>query len=143
MLFGGRFSGRSAVVTGGASGIGLSVAARLVAEGAKVSLWDNNEAALKAAKASTGPIHGWPLDVSDQTQVMHAMEQSLTALGGTIDILVASAGITGPNKSLAEYPAEDWRRVVDVNLNGLFYCNQAAVRAMKHCEHLLGCGQGR
>jgi 2-dehydro-3-deoxy-L-rhamnonate dehydrogenase (NAD+) len=131
MLFGGRFSGRSAVVTGGASGIGLSVAARLVAEGAKVSLWDNNEAALKAAQASTGPIHVWPLDVSDQTQVMHAMEQSLTALGGTIDILVASAGITGPNKSLAEYPAEDWRRVVDVNLNGLFYCNQTAVRAMK------------
>jgi 2-dehydro-3-deoxy-L-rhamnonate dehydrogenase (NAD+) len=131
MVFNGRFSGRTAIVTGGASGIGLSVAARLVAEGAKVSLWDNNEAALHAAKSSTGATHVCRVDVADPDQVMHAMEQSVAALGRRLDIMVASAGVTGPNESLAEYPVEAWRRVIDVNLNGLFYCNQAAVRAMK------------
>ena len=131
MVFDGRFSGRTAVVTGGASGIGLSVAARLVAEGAKVSLWDSNETALNTARTATRAIHVSSLDVADPTQVMHAMEQSVAALGGRLDILVASAGVTGPNETLAEYPIDAWRRVIDVNLNGLFYCNRASVRAMK------------
>ncbi len=131
MVFDGRFSGRTAIVTGGASGIGLSVAARLVAEGAKVSLWDNNEAALHTAKSSTGASHVCRVDVADPDQVMHAMEQSVPALGQRLDVMVASAGVTGPNESLAEYPVDAWRRVIDVNLNGSFYCNQAAVRAMK------------
>ena len=131
MVFNRRFSGRTAIVTGGASGIGLSVAARLVAEGAKVSLWDSNEAALHTAQSCTGATHVCSVDVADPDQVMHAMEQSVTALGRRLDIMVASAGVTGPNESLAEYPVDAWRRVIDVNLNGLFYCNQAAVRAMK------------
>ena len=131
MVFNGRFSGQTAIVTGGASGIGLSVAARLVAEGAKVSLWDCNEAVLHTAQSCTGATHVCSVDVADPDQVMHAMKQSATALGRRLDVMVASAGVTGPNELLAEYPVDAWRRVIDVNLNGLFYCNQAAVRAMK------------
>ena len=113
MVSDGRFSGRTAIVTGGASGIGLSVAARLVAEGAKVSLWDNNEAALHTAKSSTGASHVCRVDVADPDQVMHAMEQSVPALGQRLDVMVASAGVTGPNESLAEYPVDAWRRVIE------------------------------
>ena len=131
MLFDGRFSERTAVVTGGASGIGLTVAARLVAEGSKVSLWDCNTAALHDAKSRTGAIHTWNVDVTDPAQVMYSMKQTLAALGGRLDIMVASAGVTGPNQPLADYPIEAWRQVIDVNLNGLFYCNQVAVQAMK------------
>lgn len=138
MAFNGRFLGRSALVTGGASGIGLSVAARLAAEGAKVSLWDNNESALHTAQSSVGAIHAYFVDITDPDQVMQAMAQSVTALDGQLDIMVASAGVTGPNETLAEYPVDAWRRVIDINLNGLFYCNKAAVRAMQMKENGYG-----
>jgi 3-oxoacyl-[acyl-carrier protein] reductase len=131
MVFDGRFSGRTAIVTGGGSGIGLSVATRLTAEGAKVSLWDSNQESLQRALASAGAIHGYPVDIADPNQVTKAMAESLAALGGQLDIMIASAGITGPNETVAEYPVDAWRRVIDINLNGLFYCNQAAVRAMQ------------
>ena len=130
MAFADRFAGRRAVVTGGASGIGLAVAARLAAEGARVSLWDLNAEALAAAKEEAGALDVQASDVADADQVAAAMEGSLTALGG-LDVLVCSAGITGPNTGVRDYPADAWRRVVDVNLNGLFYCNQAAIPAME------------
>ncbi len=130
MQFPNRFAGRAAIVTGGASGIGLDTARRLVAEGARVSLWDLNAEALAAAKSETGAQDVQALDITDASAVEKAMEASLSALGG-LDILVASAGITGPNTTVAEYPVDAWRRVIDVNLNGLFYCNQAAIRAME------------
>ncbi|MBS7543640.1 SDR family oxidoreductase [Ancylobacter oerskovii] len=130
MLFPDRFANRAAVVTGGASGIGLDVARRLVAEGAKVSLWDLQADALAAARQATGAHDVQALDICDDTAVAEAMAASTAALGG-LDILVASAGITGPNTTVRDYPAEAWRRVIDVNLNGLFYCNQAAIRAME------------
>ncbi|WP_298961660.1 SDR family NAD(P)-dependent oxidoreductase [uncultured Methylobacterium sp.] len=125
-----RFQGRRAVVTGGASGIGLAVVARLVAEGARVSIWDLSAEALDTAKAATGASDGQAVDIADAAAVARAMEGSLAALGG-LDVLVCSAGITGPNTTVRDYPAEAWRRVVDVNLNGLFYCNQAAIPAME------------
>jgi 2-dehydro-3-deoxy-L-rhamnonate dehydrogenase (NAD+) len=131
MVFTGRFSGRTAIVTGGASGIGLTVATRLAAEGAKVCLWDNNENALQAAKSSMNANHVEMVDVADSDQVASTMQRSVAALGGQLDIMIPSAGITGPNDTVADYPVDAWRRVVDVNLNGLFYCNQAAVREMK------------
>lgn len=130
MAFANRFEGRRAIVTGGASGIGLAVAARLRAEGARVSLWDMNAEALAKAKDETGAADMQALDISDSDAVAQAMAGSLAALGG-LDVLVCSAGITGPNTTVKDYPAEAWRRVIDVNLNGLFYCNQAAVPALE------------
>jgi 2-dehydro-3-deoxy-L-rhamnonate dehydrogenase (NAD+) len=132
--FEGRFSGQFAVVTGGASGIGLAVAQRLAAEGAKVSGWDISEALLKAAGsvfANTVVV-----DQADEQGVAKATEQTIKAFGA-IDVLVVSAGITGPNTPLAEYPADAWRKVIDVNLNGAFYVNRAVV------PHMVAKGYGR
>ena len=131
MLFPERFRDRSAIVTGGASGIGLDLATRLAAEGAKVYLWDLDEGALADAKAKTGATHVRALDISDADQVAKAMDESVAALGGKLDVLVCSAGVTGPNVAVREYPVDAWRRVIDVNLNGLFYCNKAAVPFME------------
>ena len=122
-----RFAGRCAIVTGGISGIGAAIAARLAREGARVALWDRDAGALAgAAKALPHGGIGVAVDVTDAAAVEHAMAETLAAFG-KLDILVASAGITGPNAPVAEYPLEAWRQVIDVNLNGVFYCNRAAV----------------
>ncbi|GGC81564.1 SDR family oxidoreductase [Chelatococcus reniformis] len=125
-----RFEGRTAVVTGAASGIGRDVARRLVAEGARVSLWDVNTVALAASAAELAAADAQAVDTSVEAEVDAAMGRSIAVLGGQLDILVASAGITGPNAAVADYPGEDWRKVIDVNVNGVFYCNRAAVREM-------------
>jgi 2-dehydro-3-deoxy-L-rhamnonate dehydrogenase (NAD+) len=125
-----RFEGRKAVVTGGASGIGLAVCHRLAAEGARVAVWDVNADAIAAATAELGSAAaGFRVDIADAGAVESIGAQTAAALGG-IDILVASAGITGPNVPAAEYPADAWRKVIDINLNGLFYCNKAVIPAM-------------
>ncbi|CAH1650790.1 MULTISPECIES: SDR family NAD(P)-dependent oxidoreductase [unclassified Chelatococcus] len=125
-----RFAGRVAVITGGAAGIGLSVASRIVAEGGKVALWDRDPAAIAAATAKLGDSGlGIALDVSDWEAVEAAAKKTADTFGG-IDILVASAGITGPNTTTWTYPVEDWRRVIDINLNGVFYCDKAVVPFM-------------
>ncbi len=121
-----RFSGRTAVVTGGASGVGREVAARIVREGGAVSLWDINADGLYAASVEAGARHTVALDVADPEAVKRAAEASNSALG-RIDILVASAGITGATVPVMEFPIDDWKRVIDVNLNGLFYaCRSVA-----------------
>ncbi|QYC11765.1 SDR family NAD(P)-dependent oxidoreductase [Brevundimonas nasdae] len=125
----GRFAGRTAVVTGGASGLGKASAARIVAEGGKVVLWDLNPEALKAAAEDVGATHVVALDVSDADAVAAAAEESNKALG-RIDILVASAGITGATTPVHEFPIDSWKRVVDINLNGVFYCSRAIVPYM-------------
>lgn len=127
-LFGGRFAGRGAIITGGASGLGYAVAERIIAEGGKVSLWDMN-GGLEEARERLGGVHGVSLDVADEAAVVRAAQESVEALGG-IDILVCSAGITGATAPVHEYPLDSWRRVVEVNLNGLFYCNRAIVPFM-------------
>lgn len=125
-----RFEGRRAIVTGGASGIGLAVAARLASEGAQVVIWDLSADAMAAAQEKIeGKVLSVCLDITDPDAVDAACRESRSAMGG-IDILVASAGITGPNATTWEYPVDAWRRVIDVNLNGLFYCNRAVVPAM-------------
>jgi 3-oxoacyl-[acyl-carrier protein] reductase len=123
-----RFAGRVAVVTGGVSGIGAAVVARLRREGARVAVWDRD-----AAQAAD---HAEQLDLTDAAAVARAAEATVAALGG-LDILVASAGITGPNAPTWEYPAADWLRVMDVNVNALFYCNRAVV------PHMMARGYGR
>jgi 3-oxoacyl-[acyl-carrier protein] reductase len=121
MIYPGRFSGRGAVITGGASGLGLETATRIVAEGGKVCLWDMNPEALAAAKAKSGATHTVALDVSKADAVEAATAETQKALG-RIDILVNSAGITGATHTVIGYPIESWLKVFDVNVNGLFYC---------------------
>ncbi|USU04845.1 SDR family oxidoreductase [Sphingomonadaceae bacterium OTU29LAMAA1] len=136
MTFAGRFEGRHAVITGGASGLGKDVAKRIVAEGGTVALWDLNADALAMAKDEIGARHVVALDVSDADAVAKAAETTLAALG-KIDVLVCSAGITGATVPVHEFPIDSWLQVVGVNLNGLFYCNRAIVPA------LLANGYGR
>jgi len=126
----GRFAGRCAVVTGGVSGIGAGIAARLVSEGARLSLWDRDAGTLGDVQTrSRGATHAVAVDVADADAVREATAETLRAMG-RIDILIASAGITGPNATVAEYPIDAWNRVIDVNLNGVFHCNRAVVPAM-------------
>ena len=129
-----EFTGRRAVVTGGAAGIGLAVAQRLSQSGATVALWDRDPAALEAAKRQVAGAFTVAMDVSDNSAVERAAKSSAEALGG-IDVLVCSAGITGPNTSVWQYPVDEWRRVFDVNVHGLFYCNRAVVPLMQHGDY--------
>jgi 3-oxoacyl-[acyl-carrier protein] reductase len=116
--------GRTAVVTGGAAGIGFAIAKRLAASGARVSLWDRDPKALAdCAKAIGAGTHTAQLDVSDEAQVQRALAETKTALS-KVDILVCSAGITGPNMKTWEYPLADWKQVLDINLTGVFLCNK-------------------
>jgi NAD(P)-dependent dehydrogenase (short-subunit alcohol dehydrogenase family) len=123
----GRFANRRAVVTGGAAGIGASIAARLALEGARVSVWDLDPSKAQAA-------HKLALDVTDPDAVQRAADSTAAELGG-IDILVASAGISGPNGPVWEYPIAAWKQVIEVNLNGVFYCNRAVVPHMLRGEY--------
>lgn len=124
-----RFAGRSAVITGGASGAGKAVAERLVAEGAKVSIWDLNADATGLAALETGSVDSQVVDVSDANAVEVAARRCAEALG-TIDLLVCSAGITGATAPVVEYPLDSWRRVIDINLNGVFYTCRAVAPYM-------------
>ena len=127
----GRFEGRCAVVTGGASGIGWAVAMRLATEGAQVALWDHDALQLEKAVTDIGPskVVGITVDVTDADAVQAAAARTAAELG-KIDILITSAGVTGPNVPLCDYPIDDWKRVMDVNVNGLFYCNRSVVPHM-------------
>ena len=119
-----RFEGRVAVVTGGMSGIGAAVVARMRDEGAKIAIWDT-------AASATHADHEETLDLTDARAVQAAADNTAKALG-KIDILVACAGITGPNAPTWDYPVADWLRVMDVNVNAVFYCNRAVVSHMRH-----------
>jgi 2-dehydro-3-deoxy-L-rhamnonate dehydrogenase (NAD+) len=116
-----RFTGRHAIITGGASGVGLTTAQRIVAEGGRVTLWDRNAQALTVAQESLGArCNTVQVDVADGSAVEDAAARSV-AVTGKIDILIANAGITGPNAPLVDYPTVDWARVINVNLNGVFH----------------------
>ncbi|KQS53810.1 3-oxoacyl-ACP reductase [Brevundimonas sp. Leaf363] len=128
-VFSQRFEGRTAIVTGGASGLGRAAAARIVAEGGRVAIWDLNPDALAQAAEAVGAHHAVALDVSDQSAVEEAARESNAVLGRT-DILIASAGITGATSPVHQFPADSWRRVIDINLNGVFYCCRAVVPFM-------------
>jgi NAD(P)-dependent dehydrogenase (short-subunit alcohol dehydrogenase family) len=123
---------RHAVITGGAQGIGLSVAARLLASGASVSLWDRDADELKAALEqlrTKGDVSSEIVDVSNAENVEAATKGTIEK-HGKIDILVAGAGIAGPNHKTWDYPIDAWRQVIDINLTGIFLCCRAIVPYM-------------
>jgi NAD(P)-dependent dehydrogenase (short-subunit alcohol dehydrogenase family) len=131
------FSGRGAIVTGGAQGIGLAITQRLLASGAKVRIWDRDEKLLKGALAALGPkASGDAIDVTDAAVIERAGRAALETLG-RIDVLVNNAGIAGPSMPVVEYPVEDWKRVIDIDLNGPFLCCRAVV------PHMVKAGYGR
>jgi 3-oxoacyl-[acyl-carrier protein] reductase len=117
-----RFSGRVALVTGGGSGIGEAVARRLVAEGAKVASLDLHEAAPDGVLAVTG-------DVSRSADVDAAVERIEGELG-PLDVLVCSAGVPGASLPTVEVTDEEWRRVLAINADGVFFCNRAVLPGM-------------
>ena len=124
--------GRRAVVTGGGQGIGRAIAERLLASGAAVSLWDRDRSLTEAVRdelSSHGTVHHVAADVSDAAAVEGATQATISALGG-IDILVANAGIAGPNLKVWEYPVEAWQQVIDINLTGVFNCCRAVLPNM-------------
>lgn len=125
-------NGRSAVVTGGAQGIGRAIAERLLESGARVSLWDRDADTLAQAVgdlSSRGEVWSAEVDVTDSEAVERAVQSTEGAFGGP-DILVANAGIAGPSATLWEYPVEAWRQVVDIDLTGVFLCCRAVVPGM-------------
>jgi 3-oxoacyl-[acyl-carrier protein] reductase len=122
-------NGQTAIVTGGAQGIGLAVAERFVASGAKVAIWDM-DAALGAESAKKLGGISVKVDISDWPSVEKAMAETEKALG-PVSILVNSAGIAGPSHELCDYPADAWKQVIDIDLNGTFHTNKAVVPGMK------------
>jgi NAD(P)-dependent dehydrogenase (short-subunit alcohol dehydrogenase family) len=121
---------RVAVVTGGAQGLGLAIARRLVMSGAKVSLWDVNAELLTKAKSAIGAAGTAKVNIVDAAELQAALKQTEAEVG-PVSILVNSAGIAGKNAPLDEYPDEEWRRVIEVDLNGTFYVNKLVVPGMK------------
>jgi 3-oxoacyl-[acyl-carrier protein] reductase len=122
--------GRVAAITGGAQGIGLAIAQRFVTSGAKVALLDLDIAlAEKAAAALGAGTVAVQTEVTDFNAVRAAVERVEKAIGG-IDIMVNNAGIAGMNTNVAEYPVEEWRRIMAINLDGVFFGCKAVVPGM-------------
>ncbi|MGO3319266.1 MAG: SDR family NAD(P)-dependent oxidoreductase [Microbacterium gubbeenense] len=127
-----RLSGKTALVTGAASGIGLAVATRFVADGARVVIADRDGAsAERAAAALGGEARAVTVDISDEGQVAGAFT-SLAAGGWAPNVVVANAGVQlfGQDAQIADLDLEAWRRTVDINLTGTFLTVKHAVRSM-------------
>jgi 2-dehydro-3-deoxy-L-rhamnonate dehydrogenase (NAD+) len=122
--------GRVAIVTGAARGIGRAIADRFSASGARVAIWDIDGAAAANTAASIMNAVDYVADVTDPASIEAALTAT-TAQIGAPDILVNNAGITGPNHPLDQYPIDDWRRVIEIDLMGVFYCCRAAVPGMR------------
>jgi 2-dehydro-3-deoxy-L-rhamnonate dehydrogenase (NAD+) len=124
--------GRRAVITGGAQGIGRAIAERFLESGASISIWDRNQELTESTVrelGGRGTVRSLVVDVTDEKRVGEAAADTAKELGG-IDILVANAGIAGPNLELWNYPPDAWRQVIDVNLTGIFLSCRAVVPQM-------------
>jgi len=125
----GMFKGRTAVVTGGARGIGLACAAKIASGGGRIALWDRDMDRAKQSAASLGDAIAVAVDVTDEKSITAALATTEKALAAP-DILIASAGITGPNTTVVQYPVDAWKQVIDINLTGVFLSNRAVVGGM-------------
>jgi 3-oxoacyl-[acyl-carrier protein] reductase len=124
--------GRNAIVTGGASGIGLAIAQRLAKSGAGVAIWDTNTDTMADAVttlAGAAKVHTVKVDVTQVTDLEAAFKSTVQALG-KVDALVNSAGVAGKSALTWEYPVEEWIRVHDINLHGTFFCCRTVVPHM-------------
>ena len=131
------FAGRNAIVTGGAQGIGLAIVERLVASGARVRIWDRDQKRLGQSVAKLGSkVSGDAIDVTDADAIARGTKSAVEVLG-KIDVLVNNAGIAGMTKRVVDYPVEEWRRVIDIDLTGPFLCCRAVV------PHMVKAGYGR
>ena len=115
---------RVAIVTGGAQGFGLAITKRFVESGAKVLIWDKDIEYLN--KVDLKNTHKIEVDVSNYKSVENAFAESLTH-ENKIDILINNAGIAGPNFKTWDYPLEEWQKVIDIDLSGVFYCCKTIV----------------
>ena len=124
-----NFNGQTAVITGGAQGIGLATAKRFIEDGCEVMIWDMDEKlGLEAAKKLN--CHFLKMDQTDNNLVKETTEKTIKTMK-KIDILVCSAGIAGPTFPTWDYPVEEWSKVFNVNVNGVFYCNKHVVKSMR------------
>jgi len=123
---------RVAIVTGGAQGFGLAITERFIQSGAKVVIWDIDEDEAKKAisKINSKNLTYQIVDVTDFESVSKKLKEVENLLG-KIDILVNNAGIAGKNTTVADYPIEEWNRVINLNLNSVFYCSKAVVPFME------------
>jgi NAD(P)-dependent dehydrogenase (short-subunit alcohol dehydrogenase family) len=122
--------GRVAIITGGAQGIGRAVAERLAASGAKVAIWDLDGKLANEAAAAIGPAaSGLAIDVTD-AKAVNAAAAELEQRHGSVDILVTSAGIAGPNLKTWEYPLDEWAKIMRLNVDGTLHCCQAVIPGM-------------
>jgi NAD(P)-dependent dehydrogenase (short-subunit alcohol dehydrogenase family) len=124
----GLFRDRTAIVTGGARGIGLACAAKIVAGGGRAALWDRDMDRARQSAASLGNAVAIEVNVTSEGSIA---EDQLAPP----DILIASAGITGPNATVVNYPVDAWKQVIDINLTGVFLCNRAVADGMVKRGH--------
>ena len=131
------FEGRTAIVTGGAQGIGLAIVKRLAASGASVRIWDRDAKRLEQSVAALGDkVSGEAVDVTDAPAVEQAAQSAAGSLG-KIDVLINNAGIAGANAPTVEYPLDEWERIIRTNLTGQFLCCRYVV------PHMVARGYGR
>jgi len=122
--------GKVAIVTGAARGIGRAIAERFSESGARVAIWDVAGGAARNAAMSIVNTVDFLADVTEPASIAAALAATHAQLGAP-DILVNNAGITGPNHPLDEYPIEEWRRVIEIDLMGVYYCCRAVVPLMR------------
>ena len=123
---------RVAVVTGGAQGFGLAITERFIESGAKVVIWDidENEAKKAMEKVKSKNLSYQIVDVSDFNKINEKLTE-IESVHGKIDIFINNAGIAGMNTTVAEYPLDEWNKVINLNLNSVFYCCKAVVPFME------------
>ena len=121
-------SKKVSIVTGGAQGFGLAIVKRFLQSGAEVIIWDKDKKLLEELKLDQN-VHKIVTDVTDYQSVEKSTNESISKCG-KIDILVNNAGIAGPSFKTWEYPLQDWQEIIDIDLNGVFYCCKSIVPSM-------------